>query len=137
MRHDRERGTRMVVVLILSVLALSIRPGTAFAKKPPKTYPEEAKVIGTSVSQSARYVYKVETDTRTYELECDKAPRPGLSTYTPRECGGAKKIQIGDVIHFRSEKGWAYIPVTETDGLSGEQRLRVQREELKPGAKAD
>jgi hypothetical protein len=136
MRYER-RGTRMLSVLVLSILAFNVWPRIALAKKQPKTYPEEAKVIGTSISQSFKYVYRVETNTRIYELECDKLPRPGLSTYNPRECGGAKKIQIGDVIHFRSEKGWAYIPITETDGIPGEQRLRIHREELKPGAKAD
>jgi hypothetical protein len=133
LRHHRERGTRVFGVLVLSILAWSV---TAFAKKQPKTYPEEGTVIGTGTSQLLRYTYKVETDAKTYELECDKVPRPGLTSYTPRECGGAKKIQIGDVIHFRNEKAWAYIPVNGTDGQSGEQRLRILREELKPASKA-
>jgi hypothetical protein len=136
MQPDREWGTRVLGVLALSILAWSVTPATAFAKKQPKTYPEEAKVIGIGTSQLVRYTYRVETDTKIYELECDKLPRPGLTSYTPRECGGAKKIQIGDVIHFRNEKAWAYIPVTEADGHTGEQRLRILREDLKPAAKA-
>jgi hypothetical protein len=80
------------------------------------------------------HTYKIETSTKTYQLDCDE----------DNGCGGDKKIQIGDVIHFRLEKGWAYIPVVETttdlstyakQTVSREQRLRILSEELKPNAK--
>lgn len=147
-------------VLILSLFASCFLAGTAFAKKPPKTYPEEGKVIGTGTSGQATtagltmgsatpltrtkytHTYKVETATSILVLDCGKLPFFGS---TGGDCGGDKKIKLGDVIHFRIEKEWAYIPVTQTvadnpyDSSStnshpeqDEQKLRILSEELKP-----
>jgi hypothetical protein len=129
-------------VLILSLFACCILMGTALAKKPPKTYPEEGKVIGTGVLEHQvgiySHSYTVETDVNIFLLDCDK--RGGVFHHTGEECGGDKKIQVGDIIHFRVEKEWFYIPVTETNPDSdsgqkeqGEERLRVLRLELKTG----
>ena len=43
----------------------------------------------------------VETDTKSYLLECGHKPVFGSMG---EECGGSKKLQLGDVIHFRIEK---------------------------------
>ena len=123
---------RLLPVLTLAGVVLS---HTAFAKAATKTYPEEGKVTGTGVNQVTRTrIYKVATDTRAYELDCGK--RPFLFSSTPGECGGEKKIQIGDVIHFRIQKDRAYIQVPIAVESSGEQKLRIQREEAKPNAPA-
>jgi hypothetical protein len=127
-------STTQVAALILALLVFS---GAAFAKKQPRTYPEQGKVIGTgtsgrnitagsmnsgtgSVSSRTVYsrVYKVESDTKIFELDCGKLP---VFSSTGGECGGDKKIQIGDVIHFRVEKGWAYIQAPESDNPDNEQ----------------
>jgi hypothetical protein len=151
-------------LLILSLFAFCILAGTAFAKKPPKTYPEEGRVIGTGTSGQATtagltmgsapltrtkytHTYKVETATSILVLDCGKLPFFGS---TGGECGGDKKIKLGDVIHFRIEKDSAYIPVTQTvpDDSSDpsnrnthqeqdEQKLRILSQELKPDTAAD
>jgi len=108
--------------------------GNSFASKQPKTYPMEGKIVGTGINQLERTrTYRVVTEARTYELDCGKHPE--LFSKTPGECGGQKKLQIGDVIHFRIENGKAYIPVPETIEASGEQKMRILREELRPAAK--
>jgi hypothetical protein len=159
MHHDRVTRAPMAGVLVLPFLALIFSFGTASAKKPPKTYPEEGKVIGSGSDQHTdswgfgsgagavhtvyTRTYKIETDTKMYVLDCGKPPAAIFSS-NPEECGGDKKIQIGDVIHFRVDKGWVYIPVVETTSdpysnaehtSSGEQKLRILSEELKPDAK--
>jgi len=103
------------------------------AKKQPKTYPQEGKIVASSINQVARTrTYKVITETRVYELDC--GIHPELFSSTPGECGGDKKLQIGQTLHFRIEKGKAFIPVPETVEQSGEQGLRILREELKSTA---
>lgn len=160
MHPDPARRVQRVIALTFLALILSF--GTAFAKKPPKTYPEEGKVVGSGTGQhtsggglimgtapssvNVRTIYtrtyKIETDTKVYELDCGKPP--AMFSSNPGECGGDKKIQIGDVIHFRTEKGWAYIPLSETthdsysnaeQTVSGEQKLRILSENLKSDAK--
>ena len=64
--------------------------------------------------------YTVKSSTRVYVLEC-------LNTsliYALKECGGKKKIAIGDVVHFRIEKNLAYIQMDN----GKEQQLRVLSE---------
>jgi len=134
MQHDRGFGRSITGALILFILALSFPVATISAKKQPKTYPEDGRIIGTGTSQFLTRTYKVVTDTRTYELDCGK--RRNMCSQTPGECGGDKKLQIGDVLHFRIEKGHAYIQVPKTVDGTGEQQLRVVREETKaPDAK--
>jgi hypothetical protein len=116
------------------VLALCIPTATALAKSEPKAYPENGKVIGIGTSESIRATYEVETESEVYKLECEKVPRPGLKSYTPRECGGSRKIQIGDVIHLRKDKSWVYIKIDE-NGRDTEQKLRILSEELRPGVR--
>jgi len=147
----RSRGVGVVLILAGSVLA-----GTAFAGTKDPTYPEEGKVTATSVNQvpvttytqangvtipvktiRLSRTYTVQTETKTYDLDCGKTPH--MFSRTPGECGGTKKIQVGDSIHFRLQKGWAYIPITEMNGgkeESKEQKLRVVNEELKAEGEA-
>ena len=128
-------------------LTLVLAPSSAWAKKEPKSYPIEGKVSGTAIkqvpytysssdgktTQSHRGIartraYTIQTDTKTYELDCGK--RPGIFSSTPGECGGDKKILIGDVVHFRVNKGWAYIPITENGQTDLEQKMRILNEDL-------
>jgi hypothetical protein len=114
-----------------------------FGKKEPKTYPEEGKVTGVGTTEHGNriksHIYKVETATRLLVLDC--GTRFGFSG---GECGGDKKLQVGDVIHFRREKDLVFIPASQTlrdsDGVShrepDEQKLRVVSEELKPDEKS-
>ena len=67
--------------------------------------------------------YTVKSSTRVYVLECPTSWMNNLVT-TVRECVGNKKIAIGDVLHFRVEKDFAYI---QTD-KGKEQHLRVLSE---------
>ena len=121
-------------VLFLGVLSLGVLVIAAAKEKPPLTYPVEGKIFGTGVNTvTMTRTYKVEANNRIYELDCGK--RSGLFTITPGECGGDKKLQIGDILHFRIEKGWACIAVPVTVSPTGEQKLRILHEDLKPNAK--
>jgi hypothetical protein len=75
------------------------------------------------------HTYKIETDTKIYEMDCGKTPM--FFGSTGKECGGDKPLQIGDVIHFRVEKGSAHIPLSD----GSEQKLRILNEEAKPETK--
>ncbi|MGA2857468.1 MAG: hypothetical protein ABSE40_11390 [Candidatus Sulfotelmatobacter sp.] len=143
MRSDNRKNVRLFAVLILSVLAVIVPAGTVSAKKQPKTYPEEGKVIAKGLHEYAveRYshTYTVVTDARVYLLDCQE--EPGLIESTGPDCGGDKKLQIGDIIHFRVDKGWAVIAVTGIDHPGGtrqdfEQKLRILKEELNTDPKA-
>src|SRR5262249_45246001 len=117
------------------------------AKEQAKGYPQEGKVVGTGVSgqtvQSGdppaavtkyTHVYTIETVTEIFKLDCGKQPFGPWSS-TGGECGGDKKIQIGDVLHFRVHKGWAYISVT-SHNQPGEQKMRILSEDRKPESRA-
>ncbi len=146
------RSSRTWTVLFSSLLAVTVLARVAFAEKHPKEYPEQGKIVGVGTNgrtvpagNTSRtvytHVYKVETDTKMFQLDCGKIP---LFTSTGGECGGDKKLQIGDVLHFRVKNQWAYIPImqTETDNITGvkqtvpaEEKLRILSEDLKPDAK--
>lgn len=147
MQHETKFGRQLPCITTPLVLVV-VMLGTAFGKNEPKTYPIEGKVTATSVNQvpytysssdgkttsshrgiARTRTYTVQTDTKTYELDCGKRPR--IFSSTPGECGGDKKIQIGDTIHFRIEKGRAYIPITESGQKDLEQKLRILNEDLK------
>ncbi len=76
------------------------------------------------------HTYKIETDTKVFELDCDKT---AMFHSTGEGCGGDKKLEIGDVIHFRVEKESFYIPLAD----GSEQKLRILSQELKPESKPD
>jgi hypothetical protein len=122
---------RLVLVAILATLA-----GMAFAKDEPKAHPEEGKIVGTGTKAYIGTVparlfpsYRVETDSKMLELLCDK--RKG--------CGGDKKLEIGDVIHFRIDQyhgtRCAYIAAPEGNNPNREEKLLILSEDLKPDAK--
>ena len=48
------------------------------------------------------HTYKIETDTKIFELDCGKT---AMFHSTGEGCGGNKKLEIGDVIHFRIKQG--------------------------------
>src|SRR5208337_1288573 len=142
MPHGRKRRNLSLSLLALLIFALAVLSG-AVAEKEPKTYPESGKVIGIGQNEHTKnhpktgnntgggsysvysHTYKIETDTEIYELDCGKTPMFGV---TGKECGGDKPMQIGDVIHFRVEKGTAHIPLSD----GSEQKLRILNEEAKP-----
>ncbi len=136
MQRDRQRVIRALAVLALFVLALGLLPVSVFASKDAKTYPEEGKIVATGLSewvinskrQYAR-TYTVVTGGKSYLLECGHRPLFGS---TGEEYGGSKKLQIGDVIHFRIDKDKAYVPITKTDNSAAEEKLRILSTALKP-----
>lgn len=139
MQRDRQLGTRAFAVLAVFILALSLLPVTVFANKEPKTYPEEGKIVATGLSRlggtyQQAHTYTVVTGTKSYVLECGHKPVFGT---TGEECGGSKKLQLGDVIHFRIEKDHAYIPITKSDNSAIEEKLRILSTSLKPDTPAD
>lgn len=144
MPHGK-KGKPSLSLLPLFVFALAVLT-VAMGEKEPRTYPESGKVIGIGQSEHTKnhpqtgngmgggsysvysHTYKIETDTKIYELDCGKTPMFGS---TGKECGGDKPLQIGDVIHFRVEKGTAHIPLSN----GSEQKLRILNEEAKPESK--
>src|SRR5208337_1417333 len=143
MPHGRKRRNLSLSLLALLIFALAVLSGAAAAKEP-KTYPESGKIIGIGQNEHTKshprtgnnmgggaysvysHTYKIETDTKIYELDCGKTPM--FLGSTGQECGGDKPMQIGDVIHFRVEKGTAHIPLSD----GSEQKLRILNEEAKP-----
>ncbi|PYX29051.1 MAG: hypothetical protein DMG77_14315 [Acidobacteria bacterium] len=102
---------------------------TAFANKEPKTYPEEGKSVATGLTEwvvnsqhQHAHTYTVVTNAKSYLLECGHKPLFGSMG---EECGGSKKLQIGDVIHFRIDKNQAYIPITKIDNSVAEEKLHI------------
>ena len=143
MRRDRERSLQSFFSLLLVGIMLALAPIAGIAQKPAKSYPEEGKVIGRGTTEHTMgptsfytQVYKVQTDKVIYVLDCGKKPFFGK---TGAECGGEQKMQIGDVIHFRIEKNWVYILVTEPGIQAGaqEQKLRIMSQEMKPDASTE
>jgi hypothetical protein len=120
--------------LALCAFSLVLLTGRVFGEKAAKTYPEEGKVVGTGMAERGQevksHLYKVETGTRIFVLDC--GTRFGFSG---GECGGQRKIQIGDAVHFRVDKNWVYIPIITDDQHTGEQKLRIVSQELKQDGK--
>jgi len=136
MQHDRQPGTCAFAALAVFFLALGPLSVTVFANKDAKTYPEEGKIVATGLTEwvinnkhQYAHTYTVVTDAKSYLLECGHKPLFGSMG---EECGGSKKLQIGDVIHFRIEKDRAYIPITKADNSAAEEKLRILSTALKP-----
>jgi hypothetical protein len=141
MLDDRQPGPRPGTVLAVFVLTLAMSSVSAFASKERKAYPEEGKILATGVTEWVNngkhqfaHTYTVVTNARSYVLECSHKPVFGTMG---EECGGTKKLQIGDVIHFRIDKNEAYIPITKTDNSAGEEKLHILSTALKPDAAND
>ena len=111
-----------------------------------KTYPLEGKVVAlgtaqeltgggatpvvngkgadsTPISTMVHRTYTVKSPSRVYVLECPFWMN-GFHIHSPSECGGSKKITIGDVIRFRIAKNHAYISIDQ----GKEQKLSVLSE---------
>ena len=83
----------------------------------------------TNVLTFEHRTYTVKTDARIFVLECPYS-MTGLRI-GPSECGGKKKIALGDTIHFRLEKkNKAFILIDQ----GKEQRLRVISEAMNTDA---
>src|SRR5262245_10539983 len=143
-------GRHKSTSVILGVFLLGILAGTAAAKKEPKSYPEEGKIIGIGTTEHTHvngsvfgapgttttgrigsrskytYTYKVQTGTKILELDCGQE---ALFHSTGKECGGEKPLKVGDVIHFRIEKASVYIPVTAKVSVDEYDPSRGTREE--------
>jgi hypothetical protein len=148
MPHRKARCKPSLDLHALFIFALLVFSAVAAAKEA-KTYPESGKIIGIGQNEHTKnhpntgkngtmgggtysvysHTYKIETDTRIYEMDCGKTPT--FIGSTGKECGGDKPLQIGDVIQFRVEKGSAHIALSD----GAEQKLRILNEEAKPDAK--
>jgi len=105
-----------------------------------KEYPIQGTVIAlgtsqettgggsTSVFTHAHRTYTVKTPTRVFVLECPYW-MDGFHIHSPSECGGKKKIEIGDAIRFRVEKNRAHVLTSE----GKEEKLGVVSEAMKEG----
>jgi hypothetical protein len=68
----------------------------------------------------------VKTPTRVFVLECSYY-MDGIHVHSPSECGGKKKIAMGDAIRLRvDDKDHAYVPIDN----GKEQRLSVLSESI-------
>jgi hypothetical protein len=144
--HSKERCKPSLYLTALFIFTLVVLSGAAAAKEA-KTYPESGKIIGIGQNEHTKshpgtgnntgggtysvysHTYKIETDVKIYEVDCGKTPM--FLGSTGQECGGDKPLQIGDVIHFRVEKGSAHIRLSN----GSEQKLRILNEEAKPETK--
>jgi len=140
---------RMPWLCSATLLQLSLLlTAPALAGDNPKSYPEQGTITATGINQVPRQTtvagpngtshsqrvivitrtYTVQTQNKTYVLDCGKHPH--LFSSTPGECGGDKKLQVGDLIHFRIEKDNALIPAPEASNPDQEQRLRILKQDL-------
>lgn len=100
-----------------------------------RQYPMEGTVtaVGTSTETTGggntqvfthvHRTYTVKTPTRVFVLECPH-DKEAIRIFAPSECGGKRKIAIGDGIRFRVEKDHAYVLTTQ----GKDQKLRVVSE---------
>jgi hypothetical protein len=126
------RASRLPAIIWCCLFLLAAHSGTLAKDKELKTYPERGTVIATKTQEQSRTtpiytdpygkthggisairrlpVYRIETETKFYELE------------------GKKKeaLALGDTIRFRLEKEWAYVQQGDK-----EQKFRVVGVELK------
>lgn len=121
--------------LLLVILCLVAFPSMLFAGG--KEHPIQGTVTAlgtsqdttgggtTSVFTHVHRTYTVKTDTRVFVLECPY-DMEALPIAAPRECGGKKKIAIGDAIHFRLEKNNAFVLTAQ----GKDEKLRVVNEAM-------
>jgi hypothetical protein len=82
----------------------------------------------TSVVTHVHRTYTVKTPDRIFVLVCP-CWMDGFHIHSASECGGKKKIEIGDAIRFRVEKNRAHLLTAE----GTEQKLGVVSEAMKEG----
>ena len=147
MQHARHVRCTLSVALFALTIVFLFLTAMVFAKEKKKEYPESGKVTAINLNQIRRrggggangsgshierkYVYRVETETRIYELECENSAL--FSTPVCKRNG--KPIALGDALQFRIEKEWAYVP-KEPDSDS-EPRFRVLSTEMKETNQTD
>jgi hypothetical protein len=78
-----------------------------------------------SASTVVHRTYTVKTPTRVFVLQCPYW-MSGFHIHSPSECGGKKKIAIGDALRFRVEKNRALMLTAE----GKEQKLGVVSEAI-------
>ena len=132
MKRDTTVGFAYLGVHLL-LLGFIAFPTVVLARS--KEYPMQGTVtaLGTSqetsgstlVSTNLRRTYTVKTPTRVFVLECPYMMN-GFHIHSPSECGGKKKIEIGDAIRFRVEKNRAHVLTPE----GKEQKLGVVSEAI-------
>lgn len=126
--------------LPLVILCIVAFPGMLFGGG--KEHPLQGTVTALGTSQDTtggggsvpvfthvHRTYTVRTDTRVFVLECP-FDMEGLPIIERKDCGGKKKIAIGDAIHFRVEKNDAYVLTAQ----GKDQRLRVVSEAMNEAA---
>ena len=125
-------GRSCLTLLILCFAAFS---GMLFAVG--KEHPLQGTVTALGTSQDTtgggstpvfthvHRTYTVRTDTRVFVLECPY-DMDALHIFAPSECGGKKKIAIGDAIHFRLKKDNAYVLTSQ----GKDEKLRVVSEAM-------
>lgn len=121
--------------LLLVLLCLVTFPTMLFAGG--KVHPMQGTVTALGTSQDTtgggstpvfthvHRTYTVTTDTRIFVLECPY-DMEALHIVAPSECGGKKKIAIGDTIHFRLEKNNAFVLTAQ----GKDEKLRVVSEAM-------
>ena len=82
----------------------------------------------TSTSTVVHRTYTVKTPTRVFVLQCPYWMN-GFHIHSASECGGKKKIEIGDAIRFRVEKNRAHVLTSE----GKEEKLGIVSEAMKEG----
>jgi hypothetical protein len=124
-------SSRLLSALIF-LCFLSAHLGALAKDKEPKTYPEHGTIVATKTQEqsfttpvytdpygktqggvsltSRRPVYRIETDTKFYEMEGARN----------------KPLALGDTIQFRLEKEWAYVQLGDK-----EEKLRIVAVELR------
>jgi len=128
MRHTLRTLVRLLPrITLLCCLALP-----AIGSATPKQYPIEGTVtaLGTQRETNGEIynthrTYTVKTPTRVFVLECPY-DMTGIHISGPSECGGKKKIAIGDTIRLRVNEDYAYLP---TDN-GKEQKLSILSESI-------
>ena len=127
------RASLIARIAFVCCLALPVI-GSATAKQ----YPIEGTVTALRTQHetnggihSIHRTYTVKTPTRVFVLKCSYN-MTGIHIYAPSECGGKKKIAIGDAIRLRVDKDHAYFP---TDN-GKEQKLSILSESVNEGGTA-
>ena len=128
------------------VILLCCLTGSTLAFGGDKQYPLEGKVVAVGTTReltgggstpvvngtgggaasgftAVRRTYTVKSPDRVYVLECPYWMN-GFHIHSPSECGESKYLAIGDHIHFRMAKHYAYM---QTD-KGKEQKLSVLSE---------
>lgn len=136
--REMKRG-KTIALLYLGVhlLLLSYIAFPAVVLADGKDYPIEGTVTALGTSQETtgggststytvvHRTYTVKTPTRVFVLVCPYW-MSGFHIRSASECGGKKKIEIGDAIRFRVEKNRAHLLTTE----GKEQKLGALSEGL-------